>query len=209
MAAKVKQIGKIELQIVKADAESRFFPWVVDEITIENDEQLKNMSDLLAIGKAIEKEAVAKLKEIIDPLRIQAKEARDAFKPLQNRIALGISRIDSAIISYHQKKKEEAEQLLITQMQEQAQRIADSKETGEIVELEQRVTQPVSNTIRGNMGTTGIRETAEFTVVDEDKVPPELKTTDLKKVKAWYALGHKDIPGILITIKQSTVSRFG
>jgi hypothetical protein len=198
----------LALQEIKTTVERDFFPWVVDEVIIETPEQLKNSSDLLAIGKRLEKDATAQLALITKPLQEQEQAARDAFRPLISRIHLGWSRIDDAIIIYHRKIKTEADALLQLQMQEQAAKIAESKETGEVIEPEQVITVPVGQTVRGNMGTTSIKETPEFTIIDENAVERSLCSPDLKKIKARYASGIKEIPGVLITVKTHTVSRF-
>lgn len=198
---------ELAIQEIKTLAERDYFPWVVEEVVIGNSEQLKNASDLLAIGKRLEKDATAKLAEITAPILEQEKAARAAFKPLISRIHLGWSRIDDAIIIYHAKVKREADELLIMQMQERAAQIAEAKETGEVIETQRAIVEPVTQTVRGNMGSTSIRETPEFTILNDADVPADLKSADLKKIKAWYALGHKDIPGVLITMKTHTVSR--
>ena len=206
------------IEAVKKDVEARFFPWVVEQIVIETPDQAKNMSDLLAVGKAIKKDAEAKLKAITDPIRASEKDARDAFKPLLNRIDLGITRLDQAILAYNRKVKAEADALLSMQAAEIANQQTDAKQTGEVVEQQPIITQPQGNKIRGNMGTTNVREVPEFTVVNEAEVDPSLKTTDMKKVKALYDYKKSQcsspeetamiqIPGILITVKQYTVSR--
>jgi len=200
---------ELALQVIKQDVEERFFPWVVESIVIENDEQLKNMSDLLTIGKAISNDADASLKAITDPIRAQEKEARDAFSPLISRIHIGWARIDDAIITYHRKKKTEADALILLQQQEQAQKIIEARETGEILEQEAIIARPVTNTIKGNMGTTSVQTVPEFFIINENDVPRELCSPDIKKIKAWYSLGNKQIPGVLITYKERTVSRFG
>ena len=196
------------LTVIKEDVESRFFPWVVEEIIIDTAAQLKNMSDLLTVGKRIEKDATAKLAEITKPILEQEKEARDAFRPLLNRIHLGVFRIDQAVIAYHGKIKNEADALLLMQAQEQAAKIAEARETGEVIELEQKIVEPVQSSIRGQMSTTSIKETPEFTVIKPDEVERHLCSPDLKKIKSWYSLGNNDIKGVLITSKTHTVSRF-
>lgn len=204
-----QQVGPLELAVsqVRMAAERDYFPYVVEQIVIENDEQLKNASDLLAVGKRLEKDAEQRLAAITKPIREQEQAARDAFKPLISRIHLGWSRVDDAIIQYHRKVKAEADALLQMQAIEQAQKIAEAKETGEVVDPVRAVTQPVGQTVKGNQGTTNIRETPEFLVIDEQALPRECLSPDLKKIKAYYQL-RKDIPGVLVTMKSHTVSRF-
>ena len=193
-------------------AEKEFFPWVVEELKIETNDQLKNAADLLGIGKALSKELEAARKAEKQPFMDKAAAVDTKYKPIQSKVTLGVTRIDQAVIAYHEKQKKLADELLLLQAQEIASKVAESKETGEVVELESLVVEPVKDTIRGHMGTTNVQETPEFTVMDEKSVPAELKTTDLKKVKAYYNYLKSqgmpiDIPGIMVTYKKHTVSR--
>ena len=223
------------IQEIKTIAERDYFPWVVEQVVIETPEQLKNSSDLLAIGKRLEKDAATKLAEITAPIMAEEQAARAAFRPLISRIHLGWSRIDDAIITYHRKIKAEADALLamqaaemkakqqaaealqIQQMLANAQAAEEAKETGEVFEPveitpmpepEALIVEQVKPLVRGNMGSTSIRDVPEFMVINEALVPNHLKTVDMKKVAAYYKAGVTDIPGIMVTIKQRTVSRF-
>lgn len=228
---------EIAVQEIKAAAEREYFPWVTNELIIDSPEQLKNASDLLALGKRFEKDAEAKLAEITKPLRAEEQAARDAFKPLISRIHLGWSPIDAAIIRYHAKirreadelirlqaaemkaKQQAAEELQIQQMMANAKAAEESKETGEVFEPveitpmpqpEALIVEQVKPLVRGNMGSTTIKETPDFTIIPgkENDVPRNLCSPDLKKIKAWYAAGFHEIPGVLITMKSHTISRF-
>jgi hypothetical protein len=200
---------ELVVQEFKDKVRRNFLALVVEEIVIENADQLKNCSDLLAIGKSYEKDAAAKLAEITAPIMAQEQAARAAWKPTISLIHMAWGRIDDAIIRYHSKIKAEADALLIMQMQEQAAKIAESKETGEVIEPETRIVEQVSQTVRGNMGSTTIKSTPEFFISDEDAVERSLCSPDMKKIKARYASGIKDIKGVMITYKAHTVSRFG
>jgi len=199
---------ELVVQEFKDKVRQNFLALVVDEIVIENADQLKNCSDLLAIGKSYEKDAVAKLAEITAPIMAQEQAARAAWKPTINLIHMAWGRIDDAIIRYHAKIKREADALLLMQMQEQAKKIEEAKETGEVIEQEQAIVAPVTQTVRGNMGSTSIRETFEYRIEDDNAIPRDLCSGDLKKIKAKHQYDKQPIPGVLITVKTHTVSRF-
>lgn len=197
----------MSLQAIITKAEIEFFPWVVESITIETPEQSKNASDLLALGKALYRDLEYARKADKQPYMDGAKAVDDQYKPALNRVQTAINRMDDAVIVYHRKLKTEADALLQMQMLEQAQKIIDARETGEIIEAEQAIVAPVGRTMRGNMGSTTIKDTPEFTITDENAVPRELCSPDLKKIKAYYQF-NKNIPGVLVTMKQHTISRF-
>jgi hypothetical protein len=198
------------LQLILTKAEIEFFPWVIESLTIETPEQAKNASDLLALGKALYKSLEDARKAEKQQYEDAVKAVNDQYKPALNRMQLAINRMNDAVIVYHRRIKAESDALLQMQMLEQAQKIAEARETGEVVEIEQTIVQPVGQTVRGNMGSTTIKETADFTLItgEEDKVPRNLCSPDMKKIKAWYAAGFKEIPGVLVTMKSHTISRF-
>lgn len=196
------------LETVKALADRDFYPWVIESLTVETDEQLKNLSDVLVTGKSYKKRAEeARMAETL-PHREAEAAVNAKWKPVINRLTMAVGQLDHALITYRTKKKQEADQLLLMQMQEQAAKLAEAKETGEVVETEIAVVEAITNKVRGNMSTTSIRETPEFYIADEDKVERSLCSPDVKKIRARYESGIKDIPGVLVTIKRSTVSRF-
>jgi len=217
-------------------AESEFFPWVIESVTIEDDAQLKNMSDLLGIGKNIANSLESARKADKQPHLDSAKAVDDKYKPLQSRVLLAVSRLDSAVLAYYRKKKVEAEALLkqqaddfaarhkaadalqIQQMQANVARATECAQTGEVFEpiplepLPQPaalLARPVGRIIRGNMSATSVLVAYEYQVVDEDAVPRDLCSPDMKKIKARHHSGVKVIPGVLITPKPYTSTRLG
>jgi hypothetical protein len=196
------------LERIKSLAERDFYPWAIESLTVETDEQEKNVSDILTIGKRLKKDADEQRMVETLPHREAEKAVNEKWKPIINRLTMAVNKLDAGLIDYRIKKKKEADELLLMQMQEQAARLSEAKETGEIIENEVAIVQSLDNKVRGNMSTTSIKETPEFDVIEPDKVERSLCSPDLKKIKARYDSGIKDIPGVLVTIKRSTVSRF-
>jgi len=225
----------IEALIKRAEAE--FYPWVIENLTIDTPEQAKNASDMLAMGKAFDKSLEEARKAEKQPSIDEGKAIDAKYRPQQNRVQLAIGRLDDALITYHRKAKAEADALLKMQREEQetkrlaaeaalietmmANRAAleESKTTGEVFEPvplpvlpepEAIIVEPVKQSIRGNMGTTQIKEVPEFTLIhgEEDKVPRNLCSPDMAKIKGWYAAGFHEIPGVMVTMRSHTVSRF-
>ena len=226
-----------ELQALVKRAETEFYPWVIENLTIDTAEQAKNASDMLAMGKAIFKSLEEARKAEKQPLIDQAKAVDDLYTPAKNRIQMAVGRLDDGLITYHRRVKAEADALLKMQHEEQeTKRLAaeamlietmlanrakleETKETGEVFEpaplpalpeTEAIIVAPVTQSIRGNMGTTAIKETPEFTLIpgEEGNVPRNLCSPDMAKIKKWYAAGFHEIPGVMVTMKSHTVSRF-
>lgn len=194
---------------LKELAERDFFPWVIETIVIETPEQLKNMSDLLGVGKAMVKK--------IEAARVQAKKPAleygalvdKTINPLKNRVELGVSRIDQAVLLYHKKAKQEADALLVMQMKENTGKLVESRETGEVYEPAELITKPVGQTIRGNMSTTSVIEGWDYQIIDEALVERSLCSPDMVKIRARHKSGVAEIPGVLITPKSHTATRLG
>jgi len=203
-----------------ARAKEDLFPWVkkllpetVDgkrilKITIESDEQLRNCSDLLALAKSLKKDLNNTRSEEKKPSLEEGRRIDAGYKQPLEQAEYAIGLLAPAIIIYSEKKEQERLQLLALQYAEQQKAIAEQQETGEVVPIEAKIIEESKHPMRGNMSITGIRTKMEFTVQNESLVPPHLKTTDLKKVESEYDIYQKPIPGILITEKKSTVSRF-
>jgi len=224
-----------ELQALVTKAETEFYPWVIENLTIDTPEQSKNASDMLAMGKAFDKSLEEARKAEKQPSIDEGKAIDAKYRPQQNRVQLAIGRLDDALITYHRKAKAEADALLKMQSEEQeTKRLAaeaalietmmanrakleETKETGEVFEPvplpalpepEAIIVEPVKQSIRGNMGTTTIAETFDYEIIDDNAIPRELCSGDLKKIKAKHKYDKLPVPGVLITTRSHTVSRF-
>jgi hypothetical protein len=187
-------------------AERDFFPYVVD-LQVETDEELRNANDLLAYGKKMWATLEAQRKADKQPHMDAARDVDTKFKPVLSRVELAIGRIDKAVLDYHHKKKAEADALLLIQAQEEAKKIAEAKETGEVYTPPAPIVHLVGDTVRGHLSTTNIRETYEYEIVDPNAVPRDLCSPDLQKIKARHKSGISDIPGVLITKREYTSTR--
>jgi vacuolar-type H+-ATPase subunit I/STV1 len=222
------------IQALTIRAETEFFKWILEEIVIENDEQLKNMSDLDGAGKKLLKAFEDARLEEKRPVLKKAEDIDKKYKSITSRIQLGVQRVATAIIEYDRKKKIWNEAVLALQaaeqrkkegaaiqarteeIQENTAKALECQETGEVFEPksltslpkpEPLAVKPVKGPIRGNMGTTSIVETFEYTIIDEDAVERSLCSPDMKKIKARHQSGVKIIPGVLITSNAHTSTR--
>ena len=197
------------LQAIIKRAENEFFPWAVESIVIENEIQLKNANDLLGIGKKLNNSLETARKEEKQPFIDGGKAVDEKYKPIQNRVALGVGKLDQAVLKYHAKKKAEADALLLMQAQEEAKKIVECKQTGEVYEPPEAIVKPVTQTVRGNMSTTTVIEGFDYEIIDPKLVPFELCSPDMAKIKAKHKYDKQPIPGVLITPKSHTSTRLG
>lgn len=215
MITEVEQ--KPNLQALVKQAEDRFFPWLIkwniESLVIENDEQLKHCSDLLGIGKGLEKAVEAHRVEEKAPSLAEGKRIDDEHAPVKNRINLGVKKLDNAIVIYQKKKKKFNDDLLALQaadienkrkaadaaqisvMQSNLARKEECEQTGEVYEeqplppmpeQEAPIVQPVRQTIRGNMTSTTIVDSFDFVIIDDDAIERALCSGDMKKIKAYH-----------------------
>ena len=190
-------------------AETEFFPWVPESLSVENKEQFKNISDVLGVGKKIAKNLEDARKEEKQPFINGGKAIDDKYKPILSRVDLGVTLLNAALLKYHAKKKAEADALLMMQMQEEAKKIEECKQTGEVYEAPQAITQTVSQTVHGNMSTTSVIEAFNYEIIDDNLVPRDCCSPDLKKIKTKHKYDGLPIPGVLITPHSRTQTRLG
>lgn len=226
--------GERAIQTIIRDLDTRFFPWAIKSLTISNDEELKNSSDLLGIGKKIEKDLEAARKADKQPWLDGGKAVDDEYRPVQNKVQLAVGKIDFAILLFHGKKKAAADALLkqqagelaarqkaaeLLQIEQMKQNVAQAEEcqqTGEVFEpvaltpipqAEALAVKPVGQTIRGNMSSTSIIDGFNYEIIDDNAIPRDCCSGDLKKCKAKHTYDGKPIPGVLITPKAHTSTR--
>lgn len=199
----------MSFELIVAKAEEQFFPWVMESLTVENDEQFKNISDVLGVGKKIASNLEDERKIEKKPFVDSAKLVDEKYAQIQKRVAFGVNLLTEALLKYQRKKKKEADDLLMLQAQEEAKKIADSRETGEVYEAPAPIVRPVSQTVRGNMSTATVIESWNYQITDPDAVPRDLCSPDMAKIKARHKSGIKEIPGVLITKTERVMSRLG
>ena len=182
------------------------FEWV-GKLEVKDTESQKNAENLLTDAKTAQKRATEAQKFLLDPIRESEKRVRDLFRPYLDRLALGISRINTLLGDYHleQTKLAKAENEYL--MAESAAKLEDAKETGEIVELPTVTIQAPAKTSRAELGTTSYLEGFDIIIINPSLVPHDLCEPSLSKIKARVKSGVKEIPGVLISNRTTIVSR--
>lgn len=185
------------------------FAWVTTCQVTDKDSQ-RNAENLLIGARAAFKRADGKRKELLEPVRETEKRITDLFKPYLTRLTFCIDKINGSLQVYH------AEQLQITQdeqnyrMAEQAAKLAEAKETGEVVDLPTaEVISGPAKTSRPDMGTVTYRDDYDIKVVNPDLVPRDLCEPSMPKIRARVKSGITNIPGVLVMRTFTTVAKSG
>jgi len=203
-----KEVPQQSLIALKKQNEG-FLSWAnIESIEIQDEEQQKNLEDLLILGRRALKDVDAELKKNTDPIRAAEKAVRDLFRPYQSLLDLVCGRMTSAVTIWNQKKIKEAEAARVEQMKAQVAQIIEAKETGEIIELPTE-TFEVKKTSHAHLGTVTYRKDYDIQVVNPDLVPRDLCEPSLSKIRLRVKSGVLEIPGVLITEKTITVTRAG
>ena len=99
----------------------------------------------------------------------------------------------------------------MTALAEQAAKLAEAQETGEVVELLDTAAVPEvpGKTSKAHLGSVTYREDIEVMIVNPLLVPRELCDPNMSRIRARAKSGVKEIPGVLISKKYVTVTRRG
>lgn len=185
------------------------FSWLAGAQVTTDDEQ-KGAEDMLIVARKAVKEATDKRMELTRPLDESKKGIMDLFQPYLDRLNRGITAVNTALGRWHEKKRAEAEAARLAALAEEAARIADAKESGEIIEpLGQPVVAAVEKTSRAHLGTVSYTPDWDIQIVEPNKVPRDLCDPNIVKIRARVKSGITDIPGVLVTRKYVTTTRAG
>lgn len=190
--------------------QSSLLGWMTDVVVTTNIEQ-KNAEDLLIHARQSLREIESKRKDLLQPVNETRERINNLFKPLTDRLNMGIHIVNEALQTYHTQQAKEAEELRMIALDEQASKLAEAKETGEVVEIPpaDEVPEAPRKTSQAHLGSVTYREDFEVTIVNPLIVPRELCDPNISRIRARVKSGVKEIPGVLITKKYITVARGG
>lgn len=188
------------------DREKILLKWL-NNIQIASVEEQKNCEDMLIHARQVLKEADAKRKELHEPYKREIDRINDLFKPFMDKLSMGINSVMKALDSWRLEQRRIAEAAQMEAMKKQAEAVAMSKVTGEIVEPITEVIPTVSKTSHANIGSVTYRKQIEVQVVNPDLVPRDLCEPSLSKIRKRAESGVREIPGVLITEKEIPVTR--
>jgi len=184
--------------------------WMADAVVTTNAEQ-KNAEDMLIHARQALREIETKRKELLQPVNETRDRINNLFKPLTDKLNMGIHIVNEALQKYHAEQIREAEELRMIAAAEQAAKLAEAKETGEVVELTpaEDIPEAPSKTSRAHLGSVTYRDDYDVSIVNPSLVPRELCDPNLSRIRARVKSGVMEIPGVLITPKYITVAKGG
>jgi len=190
--------------------QSTLLAWMASAVVTTDAEQ-KNAEDLLINARQGLKAVEAKRKDLLQPVNETRDRINALFKPLTDKLSMGIHIVNEALQNYHLKQAKEAEELQAIALAEQAAQLAESKTTGEVVEIVPTADIPLAptKTSQAHLGSVTYRDDFDVSIVDPLLVPRELCDPNLSRIRARVKSGVTEIPGVLITKKFVTVARGG
>ena len=190
--------------------QSTLLAWMASAVVTTDAEQ-KNAEDLLINARQGLKAVEAKRKDLLQPVNETRDRINALFKPLTDKLSMGIHIVNEALQNYHLKQAKEAEELQAIALAEQAAQLAESKTTGEVVEIVPTADIPLAptKTSQAHLGSVTYRDDFDVSIVNPDLVPRELCDPNLSRIKARVKSGVTGIPGVLITKKYVTVAKGG
>jgi len=180
--------------------------WLHD-LKVTSPEQQKDAEDLLISARQAWRQADEKRKELTRPLDDAKQRIIDLFKPYMNRLETGINILNRELTAYHETLLEICRQQERRAFEEQAARMKEAEETGEVIEPPPLEMPNVTKTSRAHLGTVTYRRDPDVRIVDPDEVPRDLCDPSLPRIRARVRSGVTDIPGVLITKKVVSVAR--
>jgi len=191
-------------------SQSSLLGWMAD-VVVATDEQQKNAEDLLIHARQAFREIEAKRKDLLQPVNETRDRINALFKPLTDKLNMGIHIVNEALQNYHAQQAREAEELRAIALTEQAAQLAEAKETGEVVEIVQaaEIPEAPTKTSQAHLGSVTYREDFDVSIVNPMAVPRDLCDPNISRIRARVKSGVTEIPGVLITKKYITVAKGG
>ena len=175
---------------------------------VTNDTEQKQAEELLISARFAIKQAEEKRKSLTRPLDESKKRIMNLFQPYFDRLNIGVTLLTRVLQQYHALKVEAAEAARLTQLAQQAARIAAAKVTGEVIEpLSQAITKAIPKSSRSNLGMVTYREDYNIEIVNPNLVPRDLCEPSMIKIRARVKSGITDIPGVLVSKKYISVAK--
>jgi len=208
--AEVQEQVSMEIATLE-DGTSRLLYWSEQQFEVLSDEQQKNAEDLLIGLRQAEKTADEKRKEILTPIDEARAKVQALFKPYLDNLAKAKASISHGLMVYHEQQAKAAEEAKNLLLQQEAERIANARANGEVVEALTFMPDElpeIAKTSHAHLGSVTYRDDIEVTIVNLRLIPRDLMIPDMPKIKARAKSGM-EIPGVLVTKKLIPVTRTG
>lgn len=189
-------------------SQSSLLSWMATAKVTSTDEQ-KGAEDLLIHARQALRDVESKRKGLLEPVFETRDRINALFKPLAEKLNTAIFVVNRSLQAYHFEQVRIAEEERLALLAEQAEKIVEARETGEVIELPSVEVLPEApqKTSYANLGSVTYRENLEVTIVNPLLVPRELCDPNMSRIRARAKSGVTEIPGVLISKKYTTIAR--
>lgn len=189
-------------------SQSSLLSWMATAKVTSTDEQ-KGAEDLLIHARQALRDVESKRKGLLEPVFETRDRINALFKPLAEKLNTAIFVVNRSLQAYHFEQVRIAEEERLALLAEQAAKIVEARETGEVIELPSVEVLPEApqKTSYANLGSVTYRENLEVTIVNPLLVPRELCDPNMSRIRARAKSGVTEIPGVLISKKYTTIAR--
>lgn len=194
---------------------------------VADDDGLERATDMVKVLKKGQSNLEKRRKELVGPYNEHVKTINNAFKKISEMAKGGIQPLSSQMTQYHlqvearlRKEEEERRRLEAEALKAQEDELAEAAELeGKNVEAEMEkvhdrqhelagpMVQAPKSVSRGNVGSSSVRKTWTFTLKDITKVPSIYLQLNEVAIRNAIASGHRNIAGIEIFQKSTTIVR--
>jgi hypothetical protein len=174
----------------------------LSNIKVRNTEEQKSCEDMLITARHAVRDAQTKEKELLQPSLNETKRIRSLFKPFIDQVERGIESIGIALSVYRKVQEKKAEDERNRILIEQANKVDEAKETGEIIEAISQPLPELAKTSQAHVGSVSYIDSFDIQIVNPDLVPRDLCDPNPVKIRARVKSGVKQIEGVLIVPKK-------
>jgi hypothetical protein len=163
----------------------------INGLKVNSQPTLENAKQIRSFAKDIAKKVEAEEKKITKPLNEALKSTRDLFRPYKERIEKVVDYLDSQMLSYNKKLKEE-EVIKAKELEDKIAKgkISFEKASEKIVKIEEK------------QDNINIRKIPKVRILDKSKIPLEYMEPDEVEIKRAILAGNI-IPGAEIYYEET------
>lgn len=194
---------------------------------VADDDSLERATDMVKVLKKGQSNLEKRRKELVGPHNERVKTINNIFKKIGEMANGGIQPLNGKMTQYHlqvearlRKEEEERRRLEAEQLKAQGDELREKAELeGQDVEAEMEkvqerqvelkgpITQAPKSVIRGNVGSSSVRKTWTFELLDIAKVPARYLQLNETAVRNAISMDIRNISGLRIFQKSITIVR--
>lgn len=173
----------------------------MSHVSITTEQDQKNCESNLILAKKAYNRVEEMRKNLVAPSYETIRRVNALFNQYLNQLMLKIKSADKALSDWRIQQKVEANRLLDTVAQDYVDKLAEARQTGEIVPVPRLPTLEQPKTSYSGPGSVTYIDGFEIRVIDDYKVPRDLCKPDMVRIRSRVKSGIRQIDGVLITQK--------